>query len=110
MRGVRKALILIALSLGSEGTEVGGVCWVRGVRAATSEGLAGIERAVLLGRAGLCCFLRRENELVLTDCCLRAAAVCLVGGGSLELSGTYLILSSQYCQYEVNEVDGTWVY
>ena len=61
---------------------------MRGVRAAPSEGLPGIERVVLLRCVGLFCFFKKETELVLTDWCLRVAAVCLVGGGSSELSGT----------------------
>ena len=81
---------------------------MRGVRAAPSDGLTGIERVVVLRCAELCCFFRKESELVLTDCCLRAAAVCLVGGGSLELSGTYLILSWRHSQYEVNPPGGMW--
>lgn len=88
--------------MGSEGTEVGGVPWVSGVRAALREGLTGIERVVFLRCTGLFCFFRKESELVLTDWCLRVAAVCLIGGGSLELSGTYTILNRRHCQHEVN--------
>ena len=40
---------------------------MRGVRAALSEGLTGIDRVVLLGFAEVCCFLRKVIELVLTD-------------------------------------------
>ena len=79
---------------------------MRGVRAAPSEGLAGIERVVLLRCAGLCCFLREEIEFILTDWVLRAAAVCLVGGGSLELSGTNLILDRRNRQGKIKTLGG----
>ena len=79
---------------------------MRGVRAAPREGLTGIERVVFLKCAGLFCFFKKESELVLIDWCLRAAAVGWVGGGSLELSGTYMILRRRHCQREVNSLGG----
>ena len=63
------------------------------MRAALMEGLVGIERVVSLSKLALLLFLRNESELFLFEWCLRVDAVCLIGGGSLELSGTYLILN-----------------
>ena len=57
------------------------------------EGLVGIERVVSLSKVALLLFLRKESELVLFEWCLRVDAVCLIGGGRVEPSGTYLILN-----------------
>ena len=59
---------------------------------ALMEELVCIERVVSLSKVGLLDFLRKESELFLFEWCLRVAAVCLIGGGRLEPSGTYLIL------------------
>ena len=63
------------------------------MRAALMEGLVGIERVVSLSKVALLVFLRKESELLLFEWYLRVDAVCLIGGGRVELSGTYLILN-----------------
>ena len=63
------------------------------MRAAPIEGLVGIERVVSLRKVALLDFLRKESELFLFEWCLRVATVCLIGGGRVEPSGTYLILN-----------------